>query len=341
MSGYILDGLEVDMLSLGDADAILVSRWRGSHAERVLIDAGSSSTAASLRPFLATYGISYLDHVVVTHPHDDHAAGVIELLREPTVGVGRLWFHSPFLHVNVAAMAAALRATADLHYSSQANGCLQRVLALQQLADARRIPWSEPFAGQNVGFLFVCGPSASHYQEVVVGLEDPTWIRQANSSGAGDEWADNLLEALSSTTDSDSLLAAPQTTPENDLSVILWTRWADQTFLFTGDVGAQGLIRAASDYSLVPCHWFQIPHHGSRRNISEPLIRYFSPRFAYVSAEGSHKHPRQAVVNAFKNVGSAVYSTHYPKPGHQWFAAGSVPPRAGYGPAVALWEQLT
>ena len=49
------------------------------------------------------------------------------------------------------------------------------------------------------------------------------------------------------------------------------------------------------------------------RNLTKSLIETFSPKTAYVSAGGSDKHPRRAVVNAFKKIGTSVDSTHYPK----------------------------
>ena len=82
----------------------------------------------------------------------------------------------------------------------------------------------------------------------------------------------------------------------------------------------------------------QIPHHGSRRNINPALIKVFSPTIAWVSAEGTNKHPRRAVVNAFKNGGAIVHSTHYPTPTNMWISTGTVSSRVGYKPLVPLYD---
>jgi hypothetical protein len=82
----------------------------------------------------------------------------------------------------------------------------------------------------------------------------------------------------------------------------------------------------------------QIPHHGSRRNVTKNLIDLFAPSTAFVSAEGSKKHPRRAVVNAFKDAGAKVYSTHYPTPIHLRQYVGTVPTRDGYEPVTALYD---
>jgi beta-lactamase superfamily II metal-dependent hydrolase len=135
------------------------------------------------------------------------------------------------------------------------------------------------------------------------------------------------------------LLDNPKTEPENDSGTILATKYNGQLFLFTADVGVLALESASSAYELGNCHWMQIPHHGSRRNITKGLIEYFSPQYAYASASGSdRKHPRRAVVNAFNAQGARVYSTHYPTPGSLWLHRGNVPPRDGYHSATALYE---
>jgi hypothetical protein len=74
--------------------------------------------------------------------------------------------------------------------------------------------------------------------------------------------------------------------------------------------------------------------------VTEELIAYFKPGTAFVSADGTRKHPRRAVVNAFKAVGAKVFSTHYPPPngGHKWFHLGTVPDRPDYSDATPLYE---
>jgi beta-lactamase superfamily II metal-dependent hydrolase len=134
------------------------------------------------------------------------------------------------------------------------------------------------------------------------------------------------------------LLDEPVTQAENEASVILATQFDGNVLLFTGDAGVRALSRVANGYRLGACRWMQIPHHGSRRNITRELIEHFRPQTAYVSAEGNKKHPRRAVVNAFKAVGTAVFSTHYPNGAHLRFHLGAVPPRTGYSSATALWN---
>ena len=92
------NGVDVDMLNVGDGDSILVTRWTNGMATRVLIDGGNKGSAATVKAFLLNRKIQYLDHIVCTHPHDDHAAGLIELVTDKRFDFGTFWMHLPWKH---------------------------------------------------------------------------------------------------------------------------------------------------------------------------------------------------------------------------------------------------
>jgi beta-lactamase superfamily II metal-dependent hydrolase len=111
------NGIEIDMLSLGDADAILVTGRYGTSAWRVLIDGGSAKDAKVVREFLRSHNVTELFAVVCTHLHNDHARGLIELLKDKTLSITFGWMHDVRKH----ASADALR-HASSGNSSQADG---------------------------------------------------------------------------------------------------------------------------------------------------------------------------------------------------------------------------
>jgi competence protein ComEC len=83
-------GLEVTFLSVGHGDAAVLSSGR-SHA---LVDGGGAPGGADtgkryVIPFLREKGISSLDLAVLSHPHADHALGLISALGQ--VPARRLW----------------------------------------------------------------------------------------------------------------------------------------------------------------------------------------------------------------------------------------------------------
>jgi competence protein ComEC len=70
--------LEVDYLDVGQGDAILI---KTPYEQNILIDGGpSSKVLAELGQHLAFFD-KKLDLVVLTHPHADHVAGLVEVLR--------------------------------------------------------------------------------------------------------------------------------------------------------------------------------------------------------------------------------------------------------------------
>jgi beta-lactamase superfamily II metal-dependent hydrolase len=91
--GY--EGLEIDMLSVGDADSILVTRWHSGIATRVLIDGGSAGCSDTVRAFLRQHGVIEIHHIVCSHGHDDHASGLISLVQDRTLNIGHTWMHVP------------------------------------------------------------------------------------------------------------------------------------------------------------------------------------------------------------------------------------------------------
>jgi hypothetical protein len=200
----------------------------------------------------------------------------------------------------------------------------------------------EPFAGQQIGFLTVCGPTAGFYKALVAEFTDLNMLaRYEQSLGAQERQVslEKLRSMVMPDAADDSTLGGEETEPENDSSVVLATHYENQVMLFTADAGVPALEMVRRNYPvLANCHWMQVPHHGSRRNLTEDLIRWFRPKAAFISAKGEDGHPRVKVVNAFKRWGTVVFSTHYPKGTHLWYRLGFVPARLDYGPATQLYN---
>ena len=117
------------------------------------------------------------------------------------------------------------------------------------------------------------------------------------------------------------------TSPMNESSVVLWVQPSSaQGLLLTGDAGVLGLaysVNYALRSNLPPqaAGVVQIPHHGSRRNVSPWLLDamlgpprgawHQSSRFAVVSCalNGAPKHPSDRVLNAFTRRGCSTLMT--------------------------------
>jgi beta-lactamase superfamily II metal-dependent hydrolase len=339
------DGFEVDMLSVGDGDAIVATQWTAGIATRVLIDGGNVDAVNTVRSFLLGRGITYLDHVICSHPHDDHAAGLLQLVNDRRFKFGRLWMHLPWNHVDTSVTMRAWRHGQAQRVVKILIASLENQVKLAKVAAERGIPMDkEPFTGERIGPLFVCGPSRGFYKALLMEFTDMEKLLAFESDlekEARQDFIEDVFAEAGRSEPESGLLEEPHTECENNSSTIMWAKCSDETFVFTSDAGVPALERARTDYRIGGCYWMQVPHHGSRRNITQGLINYFSPSLAYVSAAGNRKHPRRAVVNAFKERHCQVFSTYYPRATHMWISRGTVPLRPGYRPLTRIYEAQT
>lgn len=108
------DPLKVHIIDVGQGDATLIQ-----YCDRaLLIDTGPPESSLSLSRYLKDLGLSRLDLLILTHPHDDHVGAAMEILREFSV-------HRIFLA------------------HSDCENPLQ--IQVQQFAKERGIPVSSPF----------------------------------------------------------------------------------------------------------------------------------------------------------------------------------------------------
>jgi len=132
------------------------------------------------------------------------------------------------------------------------------------------------------------------------------------------KWVDEKWDIETLSNDPD-----PPTSASNETSVVQLGVIDGKTFLLTGDVGPQGLDEAA-DYAaqlglLAPPGFVQVPHHGSRKNVTPyALDRWLGPRkpkgtitgTAYCSVgKEQSDYPRGQVKNAFYRRGYPVHVT--------------------------------
>ena len=153
------------MLSLGDADCILITQWTPYGPQRILIDGGNSGDAPAIKEFLRSRGASNLWAIVCSHPHSDHASGLIELILDKSVTFSTGWMHDIRNHLPPDTLRRASAGN-----SPQANGVRQVVETTKELAaafTARYVTPAEPFANSRIAAspqLVVVGPTPSFYR---------------------------------------------------------------------------------------------------------------------------------------------------------------------------------
>lgn len=342
-----MNSLEIDFLYVNSGkksgDAITFRYGDFSHASLqkvVVIDGGTTQSGKDLVTHINNlYNTNTVDLVICTHPDGDHASGLREVLR--TCEVQQLWIHKPWAHSKeILDMFHDGRITSD-SLDARIREAYNYAHELVEIAEEKGIQVVEPFQGTTFdgGIIRVMGPSLPYYLHLV-----PNFLKTpATSSFAGvaNRTYTAIREAISWIHDAMHLELLDEsgvTTAENMSSVVTLLTFNNRKFLFTGDVGIQGLKNVAAyansiGINLTDLEAMQVPHHGSRRNISDSILNAIRGKHAYVSASReSDKHPSKKVTNAFLKKGMKVFPITGPVLCHRF----NCPPRPGYGPVEAL-----
>ncbi len=315
--------LEIDMLSVGDGDAIVVCTSEGDREHVVLFDCGGKEDASIVVDHLAAYTRrgNIVDLLINTHPHNDHILGLRDIVER--LCVKEILIHEPDSY------RAAIESNKTFYHAEgryEANQSIKVLGDAILFIDSKTIPRSQPFADATQpvklldgGELTILGPTESFYEQQVQSMKSSDRFRET----AGD------CEIIDAEDDN---------SPFNKSSVICLITHGSFKYLLTADAGPSALENAKefAKGELKAVHWMQIPHHGSKYNISCELIEYFAPSLAYVSAAGTHSNrPNAAVVRAYKDFpgkdsGSKVYGTH--KTGSLWIHSVGAQERGNYHP---------
>lgn len=71
--------ITLHFIDVGQGDSTLINLPDGRN---ILVDTGSSEAGPGLVKHLKSIGVQHIDHLIFTHPHDDHIGGVFTILSE-------------------------------------------------------------------------------------------------------------------------------------------------------------------------------------------------------------------------------------------------------------------
>jgi beta-lactamase superfamily II metal-dependent hydrolase len=314
--------LEIDFMQVGDGersgDAIALRCGSPSAGyEVMIIDGGNKASGEALVEHVRTvYGTSVVQNVLNTHPDGDHSSGLTEVLEH--LDVKNLWMHRPWAY-----SAGLLDHFRDPRFTpggleARIREALDAAHGLEKLAITKGIPVYEPFQGSRIGLFLVLSPEKSWYLRDLV----PNFTRTPDAKRPVEGILSPLMRAaggavswVAEALNIETLDESGETSAQNESSVILYGNVNGQGVLFTSDAGRLALRRAilyanSLGISLRALNCVQIPHHGSRRNVSPSVLNEITGQIAIVSvAPKSATHPRRKVTNAFKRRGARVYKT--------------------------------
>lgn len=323
---------EIDFLEAGDrgsGDAIAL-RYRDDGGQDYIhvVDGGYTADGQKIVAHIKKYyeNATHIDHVVLTHPDGDHSAGLKTVLQDFTIGT--LWMNRPWVHI--------AELLPRFHYEYKEQGLIRRLrrdfrntAELEAIAVEQEITIRSVFQGDRIGAFCVLAPSRSRYLDCVVESEKtPEPERAARIAGQIFEHVVKVLRSFSALWGEENLKGdAEGTSPENESSIVQFADLCDQKILLTGDAGVQALSEGYQylvqrGVDLPGIDRLQVPHHGSRRNLSSDVLdawlgeklpqRSTNNKFtAIISANQNDKaHPKKAVVRALIHRGARVYQTN-------------------------------
>ncbi|MFM9967445.1 MAG: ComEC/Rec2 family competence protein [Burkholderiales bacterium] len=352
-------GYEIDFLPVGNGersgDAIAVRYGSTGNYKVMVYDGGTQESGQALVDHIRTYyETNRVDYVVNSHPDADHASGLAVVLEQ--MEVGELWMHRPWNYSD-----AILGYFQDSRITSQSladrlQAKMAAAYALEELALGKGISIKEPFQGCRIGEFVVLSPNKEWYVHTLI-PEFEKSPEQKDALGIIEAAMKKSMAAARTTITwiaeswgHESLRENVETSAENDSSAVLFAVFSERGVLLTGDSGIRALSASADLTESVgislpdTLSFAQIPHHGSRNNVStSALDRILGPRMrtndaaaskvAFVSAgENSKTHPRKIVVNAFIRRGWRVIATqgsatrhHFQMPNRNWGPASPMP----------------
>lgn len=345
--------LEVDFIPVGEesksGDAIALrfgiyknEKWKNQTI--MIIDGGNSNSGDALvKHVREVYNSNKVDRVILTHPDGDHASGLRNVIEQ--LEVGKIWMHQPWKHWGDLKDSIVDNKITKKSFSDRLREAYQYAHYIEQLANEKKIEIYSPHQGgyfhiQEEKLLTILGPSNELYLKLIQASEKTPdmAVTEAKSKIFLNTVKKLEYEDMSFETEhlAEDNIA---TSAENDMSLVMLLTVGGAKVLFTGDAGTQGLFNAITyatsrGISLKDLNILDVPHHGSRHNLSKGILKYIKAESGVISCakKGEPKHPSKIVTNSLLRRNITPYKTqgqllHYDH--------GEVPNR-NYSPAIPI-----
>ena len=350
-----LSGYEIDFIPVGEGekngDAIAMRITKNGKTEIYMIDGGTQASGEALVQHIRKYyGAKRVDYLISTHPDMDHISGLKVILEE--LEVGELWMHKPWDHAPKIINDILDGRITQHSLSERIKKSVRLAKEVEEIAKKKqkkkKIKIREPFQGEQIGCFRVLSPSKEWYIELLKNFDKmpPT---KSSPMPECQTFASSTDDTAYEDWYNETLKEDGETSARNESSVVLRGILPDgHRVLLTGDAGIQALTRAykyarSRKYNLQRCQFIQMPHHGSRRNVSPVVLDMLlgpilpvgstATKTCFVNtSKGAPDHPKKSVVNAFIRRGVEVITTKGDIICHR----SGYPPRIGWGSVQPL-----
>lgn len=334
-----------------DADAICF-RFYDASTKRFVVgiyDGGTLDYGEALKNHLMKYYFPEetqptIDFVICSHSDLDHASGLSIILEE--FKVNNLYMNRPWLYVDELFDKVNDGRITKQSLERRLREKYSYIENLEKIAKNKGIKIYEAFAGTTIyKKLTILSPAKEFYIDLVVDSDKTPLQGSGVTKSLFDKAAD--VKSERETWTKELLRDNVTTNAENEMSVVIYGYMDEESFLLTGDAGVRALNKAVeyskyNNIKLTDVKVHQIPHHGSRHNVSPCVLNQLvgpivgkddSPtKTAFVSVSKGSDHPRQMVVNSYIRRGCKVFEARNNTIRHQK----GMPEREGWTAANSL-----
>jgi len=238
---------EIDFLPVGksNADAILLRYGNPLSGYTIqLIDGAYTETADTIIKHInAWYDGAPIDHMVLSHADDDHATGLVEILKRHHVL--NLWMNRPWLY--------AQEVIDKFHPDYTVQGLTSKMrelhpylVEMEKIADEKGVPIREAFQGTQIGSFWVMAPTRERYLKLIPELDKTPQSFADAAKTLGQfitEVAKSAVVWIKETWGNETLGDDLSTSASNETSLVQWASIDNKAILLTADVGPRGSAR--------------------------------------------------------------------------------------------------
>lgn len=315
----------IEMLDVGAADAFLLMLKTSDCGNLlILIDSGTYSDGTVIVSHIRKYYSNpFINLAIISHCDDDHYGGFIRLLEkirdreDDCIEIGEFWVNDPRKHNIDVDDVKYVQTQRTVNERLKSVYSLPSGKNLLELIDSLKIKRCEKFARPNgFGWMQTClpisrepgfdcftviGPTRKYYESLILDMRNDL---TAVTEGAVDTtFCEQRVQSFDDIEDDNSA--------HNKSSMIILFEVFEKKYLFTGDASRESFYEIPGSHrSLINgIDWLKVPHHGSDHNLDSEIIRFLSPKNAYISTKELSTKRNPNVVSSLKCNGCDVYAT--------------------------------
>lgn len=317
---------QIEMLDVEAADAFILLIKTSDNSEfLILIDSGNYKDGDKIIAHLKQYYQGHdIDLAIVSHCDKDHYGGFVRMLEkindddEDSIAIRQFWVNDPTMHDIDVNDVKYKRTQNSVDENLKSVYTLENDLNLLDLIDSLSIPRFEQFAKTSINWekleqfavsdsffdcITILGPTEKFYESLILDMRNNLEATSATDS------AQVFAEASSKISFDD---VEDDNSAHNKSSLIFLFKVNGKKYLFSGDATRLSFEKVPNSHKnlMKDVHWFKVPHHGSDHNLNTNLLNDINPKTAYISTKEIKNDRYPNVVDALKEHGCNVYSTH-------------------------------